>query len=474
MSGLGEVYVGYDAAASLSFRLKVQILLTTATKPDDHYQQALAAVEQTLDKYRRCTPEEKEKLRSELAGLRDMHDKLQSGRVEIVVFGEISTGKSALINALVGEAVAAVDVQGGWTKEVWHVKWQGTGYRLPGLGESQVVLVDTPGINEVGGAARGQMAREAAERSDLILFCTDSDLNDTEHVNLVELASFHKPIIVVLNKVDLYSREQRTRLLEVLRNERLRDLVTQEQVVTASADPREQEYVIQAADGKERSEWKKPPPDVADLKAVILEMLDKEGLALIALNAALYAADKSDRIASLRIQLRERRAMQVVWGYASMKAVAVGLNPLPWADIAGGLAVDAAMIVTLAAVYGMEMNWSQARKLAYAIVQAAGWMTVSVVVSTWAVSTFKALTAGKSTLVTALPQGAAAGYGSYIVGEAARYYFEHGASWGTEGPKGVVQRILSQTDKQSVIERLRGELLRKLQVNKYSTGERGA
>ncbi len=443
-------------------------------KTDDHYQQALAAVEQTLDKYRRCTDAEKEKLRSELAGLRDMHDKLQSGRVEIVVFGEISTGKSALINALVGEAVAAVDVQGGWTKEVWHVNWQGTGYRLPGLGDSQVVLVDTPGINEVGGAARGQMAREAAQRSDLILFCTDSDLNDTEYVNLVELASFHKPIIVVLNKMDLYSREQRTRLLEVLRNERLRDLIPAEQVVTSAGDPREREYVIQDASGKERSEWKKPPPDVADLKAAILEMLDKEGLALIALNAALYAADKSDRIASLRIQLRERRAMQVVWSYATVKAVAVGLNPFAFADVFGGIAIDAAMIITLAAVYGLEMKWSQAHKLALSIAKAAGWMTVGVVVSTVAVSAFKAFTFGKSTLVTALPQGAAAGYGSYIVGEAARYYFEHGASWGTESPKSVVQRILSQTDKQSVIDRLKGELIKKLQVNPYAAGERGA
>ncbi|MCE9528562.1 MAG: GTP-binding protein [Planctomycetales bacterium] len=448
--------------------------MKSATQIDDHYQQALAAVEQTLDKYRRCTPAEKEKLRSELAGLRDMHDKLRSGRVEIVVFGEISTGKSALINALVGEAVASVDVQGGWTKEVWHVNWQGTGYRLPGLGDSQVVLVDTPGINEVGGAARGQMAREAAERSDLILFCTDSDLNDTEYANLVELAAFHKPIIVVLNKIDLYSREQRARLLEVLCNERLRDLVPKEQVVTSAADPREREYVIQAADGKERSEWKKPPPDTEDLKAAILEMLDKEGLALIALNAALYAADKSDRIASLRVQLRERRAMQVVWGYASTKAVAVGLNPFAFADIFGGIAIDAAMILTLAAVYGLDMKWAQARKLAVGIATAAGWMTVGVVASTLAVSALKAFTVGKSTLITALPQGAAAGYGSYIVGEAARYYFEHGASWGNESPKAVVQRILSQTDKQSVVDRLKGELLKKLQVNPYASGERGA
>src|SRR5690606_35244558 len=135
--------------------------------------------------------------------------------VEIVIFGEISTGKSALINAIVGEAVAAVDVRGGWTKEVWHVDWSGAGYVLPGLGQSQVVLIDTPGINEVGGGARGEMAREAAQRADLILFVTDSDLNETEYSNLVELATFHKPILVVLNKIDLYSREQRARLLEV-------------------------------------------------------------------------------------------------------------------------------------------------------------------------------------------------------------------------------------------------------------------
>ena len=95
--------------------------------PPDHdsYRQALAAVEQTLEKVRRCSDDEKARLRQELVGLRSMHDKLTSGRVEIVVFGEISTGKSALINALVGKDVASVDVRGGWTKEVWHVEWNG-------------------------------------------------------------------------------------------------------------------------------------------------------------------------------------------------------------------------------------------------------------------------------------------------------------------------------------------------------------
>ena len=71
-------------------------------------------------------------------------------------------------------------------------------------------------------------------------------------------------------------------------------------------------------------------------------------------------------------------------------------------------------------------------------------------------------------VLTALPQGAAAGYGSYIVGQAARYYFEHGASWGQQGPKRVVSRILEITDKQSVLQRIKEEIKKKLSVNRYA------
>ena len=60
---------------------------------DEHYRQAIATVEQTLGKLRRCSPEEKEKLRHELVRMQEMLAKLTSGRLEIVVFGEISTGK---------------------------------------------------------------------------------------------------------------------------------------------------------------------------------------------------------------------------------------------------------------------------------------------------------------------------------------------------------------------------------------------
>lgn len=437
---------------------------------DDHYQRAIQSLTHTLERLRSCSDEERVILQDDLRQLQDMNNKLTAGRVEIVVFGEISTGKSALINALVGREVAAVDVQGGWTKEIWKVDWEGSGYCIPGLADSQVVLVDTPGLNEVGGAARAEMARDAAQRADLILFATDSDLNETEFSALLTLAGVSKPLIVVVTKKDLYSPEQRARLLEVLRDDRLANVISDEDIIMTAADPREIEYIIEDAKGKTRSEWRKPAPDVDDLKARILELLDRDGLALVTLNAAMYAADKSDRLASLRVQLRDKKASQTIWTYAVIKAAVVALNPVGGVDTLGGTAVDATMVCTMAHIYGLQMSWTHARQLVASILKAAGWVLLAELSTNVASMTFKWLTLGYGTIVTAVPQGAAAGYGSYIVGQAAKYYFEHGSSWGNEGPKQVVRRILDETDKQSVLDRLKDEIRKKLLSNRHAAG----
>ena len=181
-----------------------------------------------------------------------------SGRVEIVVFGEISTGKSALVNALVGDALTQVNVLGGWTKDLWHVPWEGTGYCVPGFAQSEVVLVDTPGLNEVAGAERGEMARTAAARADLVLFVTDSDLNETEFSALEDLATSHEPILLVLNKADLYRQAELAQLLHSVSRPRLAGLVEPEQCPHLQADPREVEYILEAVDGGTRNEWRKP------------------------------------------------------------------------------------------------------------------------------------------------------------------------------------------------------------------------
>lgn len=441
------------------------------TSPNEHFDQALASLRQTLDRARFGTDKERSELAHDIAALRDMEHKLTRGQVEIAVFGEISTGKSALINALVGEAVASVDVQGGWTKEVWKVNWNGCGYRVPGLDESHVVLVDTPGLNEVGGGNRAIMAEEAAQRADLILFVTDSDLNEVEYSALIALANINKPIIVVVSKKDLYSPDQQKRLLEVLRDDRLPRVIDPENIIPVAADPREIEYIVESADGSTRSGWRKPKADVEALKVRILEVLEREGLALLALNAAMYAADKTDRVAAVRVRLRNEAANRIIWRYAVVKALAVAGNPIPVADTAGGAAADAAMVYHLGKIYGLETwSWRHAADLAKAIGVSAIGVTGGEVLTHLLMWSVKATTFGWATAYTAVPQGLMGGWGSYIVGQAAKVYFEQGASWGGASPKQVIGKILAKTDKQSVLARLKDEIGAKLQRNSHGQG----
>lgn len=404
----------------------------------------------------------------DLDQLEKMAEKLETGRVEIVVFGEISTGKSALINALIGAKMAEVNIRGGWTKDVWELPWESAGYVVPGFADSQVVLIDTPGLNEVAGAVRAEMAQQAASRADLVLFVTDSDLNETEYSALTELAASHKPMLLVVNKADLYRPEELQDLLTLFRGPRLAGLIDPERIVTAAANPREVEYVIESADGKTRTEYRKPTPCVDEVRAGIVDLLATEGKALVALNAAIFAADKSDRMAAIRVKYREETAGRTVWSYAVLKAIAVALNPVAVTDVLGGAAVDVTMVVNLGKIYGIEITTANARNLVTAILKAAGWVMLGEAVVHYSSSLLKAMTLGYSTVASAIPQGAAAGYGSYIVGQAARYYFQHGASWGGDSPKKVVGQILDNTDKASILQRLKDEIRQKVSLNRHA------
>lgn len=437
-------------------------------QPNADVQDALAGVERSIAQIEGCSPEERDALIAELRELHDLADKLRNQRVEVAVFGEISTGKSALINALAGEEVAGVSVRGGWTREVWRLGWDAPKPNTEGFEASQLVLVDTPGLNEVEGQDRADMARDAAERADLVLLVCDSDLNETEYSALETLAALHKPVLLVVNKTDLYSPQELSDLRASLTGPRVTKLVGgEENVVFAAADPREVEYLIEGPDGQERSEYREPEPDVDAVRNRVLELLVDAGKELVALNAAMYAADRSDRVAALRVRMRSNRADGVVWSYAGAKALAVALNPWPAADVAGGVAVDATMVATLASVYGIDITTDNARELVTAIFKAAGWLMASEVIVSGLSSVVKGLSFGTSTAITAIPQGAAAGYGSWLVGQAARGYFEQGASWGEGGPKRVVTRILENTDKGSVMDRLKDEIRKKLPGNRH-------
>jgi uncharacterized protein (DUF697 family) len=251
--------------------------------------------------------------------------------------------------------------------------------------------------------------------------------------------------------------------MDVLRSERLPHVIGRDDIVMTAADPMEREVIFEHPDGRTHTEWRKPKPDVEQLKIRILEVLDQEGKALIALNASLFAADTSDKLASVKVRLRDAHANRAIWAFAVTKSFAVATNPVPVLDVGGGLVVDTTMVVTLADIYGLPMSRRNAAGLIKDILLSAGWVTLGEWITHLAANAVKAGSWGAATVLTALPQGLAAGYGSYIVGQAAKYYLEHGASWGDAGPKTVVRRILENAQRDSILDKLRDEVSRKIE-----------
>ncbi len=388
--------------------------------------------------------------------VRAMLDKLEHGHLHIAVFGRVSVGKSALLNALLGEERFSVSALHGETRFSEMQPWQE-------VESGGIFLIDTPGINEISGEERERMAHEVAGRADLVLFVVDGDVTETELKALRMLKERQRPMLVVLNKADRYTQDELELLLTSLR-EKLAGIVGPEQIIPAAARPAERIYVQVDENGEEHEIRRTPPADVQALKEALWSLIEKEGLALSALNASLFAGELSDEVAQRIVEVRRDVAESVIRGYCLAKGVAVAINPIPVADLVTALAMDASMVVHLAHVYGMSVTRGEASEL----IRTIGMQMATLMATIWTVniaaSALKATSAGLSTLVTAAAQGGVAYYGTYVVGKAAQRYFAQGRSWGEDGPKAVVQQILESVDKDSILEQAREDIGRRLKA----------
>jgi small GTP-binding protein len=133
----------------------------------------------------------------------------------IVVAGEFNAGKSALINALLGQKVLAEGTT-PTTSHVTLIKWGEQAaeqvidenyaiytYPLPLLKELNIV--DTPGTNAVI-RHHERLTDEFVPRSDLVLFITSADhpLTESERQFLERILAWGKKVVFVLNKVDIF------------------------------------------------------------------------------------------------------------------------------------------------------------------------------------------------------------------------------------------------------------------------------
>lgn len=445
---------------------------------DVHFQQARTSLRQILNRYSskvrlpRRSPaavELQASLKTELNQVSSALDKLNGNLARIAVFGLVSRGKSAVINALVGQKLLQTGPIHGVTQYPRSVYWS------PGSHHLQVELIDTPGLDEVGGQTRAAMALDIAQQADLILFVIAGDITRTEYRVLSELQEAHKPIILVFNKTDLYPDRDRQAIYEKLQTllishqgNAARPFLLPEDLVLVAAEPTPLQVRVEWGDGRVTYEWETPAPQIDELKQKLLAILTHEGRSLLALNALRQARDAEQAIAQKTLKLHHEEAEDLIWQFARWKAIAIAVNPVALLDLLGGAATDLVMIRSLARLYGLPMTRYEAGKLLNTILWSSGGLLLGELGSGLVLGAGKSASAVASVFDSfgglmaygsaAIAQATLAGYGAYRVGKAAQVYLEQGCTWGPDGANTLIQSILGEVDRDTVIYRLRREL----------------
>lgn len=449
------------------------------SKPETHFNQARASLQQAISWYGsfrrhgKYPPEDRLQatVKQDLQSLKASLDKLNDRLIRISTFGLVSCGKSSLINALLEEEAVATGPLHGVTQSFTVLRWS------PMVSsEVEVELIDTPGLDEIAGEARAQMAREIAQKSDLILFVVAGDITRTEYQALCELRTSQKPLILVFNKIDLYPDKDRQTIYNQLQKFNIANsgneaepLITIKEIIMVAAKPRPILVRREAADGSTSTDWEQPEPQVEELQETLYQILQREGQSLLALNALVQARQAQDNIARKTIVLRQERAEEIIWQYARYKAIAVAVNPVVLLDLAGGLVADLALIRALSKLYGLPITSYQAGNLWRKIIASSGGLLLGEIASSAflgvgksgaaVTSIFESSGAFAAYAFAASLQGAIAGYSTFVIGKVARVYLERGCTWGDLGPSTLIHQILTQIEPNTIIYRLRQELL---------------
>jgi uncharacterized protein len=285
----------------------------------------------------------------EISRLKTLQTKLDRPQIDLVVFGLVSRGKTATIEALLGKKIGATGAVHGTTQVPQAVECDLSGNsQLDTSQENRarkvhMRLIDTPGLDEVDGKAKGELAKLSAQGSDLILFVIAGDMTRLEQEMLSELRLAYKPILLVFNKVDLYPECDRTAIHQSLQDARLQSLISPAEIIfTASAPlPTKVRLEYVGAQGVQSATeiWEPHLPQVQSLKQKILDLLNHEGKALLAINTLRALAEVQDEAIDRQLQKMPRLRSVATLVFA-IEAISLGLAPSFWLDATISAAIN--------------------------------------------------------------------------------------------------------------------------------------
>lgn len=131
----------------------------------------------------------------------------------IAMLGRTNVGKSSIINSLVGEKVAAIANKPQTTRTAIRA--------IVNRPNSQIIFLDTPGIHKPKSKLGNTMIETAfgcSQDVDIVLFvieATSPDIGRSDKLILEKIKEAKKKTILVINKIDLVSKEHIAELIKL-------------------------------------------------------------------------------------------------------------------------------------------------------------------------------------------------------------------------------------------------------------------
>lgn len=205
----------------------------------------------------------------------------------LVIVGEFNAGKTAFLNALLGERLLAEGVL-PTTSQIQVLRYgeqasqevdadETLTVHLPVEWLREINLVDTPGTNAVI-QRHQEITEHFVPRSDLVLFITSADrpFSESERIFLERIRQWGKKILVVINKIDLVeTAADRAQIIEFVRSNAEQLLGIQPKIFAVSARQALQAKLAAKAAGPAApngSQWE--TSQFAPLEAFVLHSLD--------------------------------------------------------------------------------------------------------------------------------------------------------------------------------------------------------
>jgi uncharacterized protein len=283
-----------------------------------------------------------EELRSELD---ELDRRRESAHVYVAVFGEISTGKSTLIAALIPGASPSSDVLGGTTREIAH-------YEGDTPAGERWTIADVPGSAEADGESRERLARHEALRAHAVVYVCAGDLTRTQADELRWLGDFGKPLLLAVNKADQWVPAERERILARVREQAAG---IPDAVVAISAGG-EERFTRRLSDGGTEDVTRKRDADVQPLLDALRRLLAPGAAALEALRENAVLAGLHQRTAEQEAAHRAVESERIVHRYARRAIVGAMAAVAPGSDLVIQGILATGMVRALADLHGVRVT----------------------------------------------------------------------------------------------------------------------